>query len=48
MGIELKPDNYQIRISKKGYQTQTFWIKMEHENMFIKRELKAIKKRKVY
>ena len=48
MGIELKPENYQIRISKKGYETQTFWIKMEHENMFIKRELKAIKKRKVY
>ncbi|MBU1642074.1 hypothetical protein KKE54_01825, partial [bacterium] len=48
MGIELKPDNYQIRISKKGYQTQTFWIKMEQENKFIKCELKEIKKRKVY
>jgi hypothetical protein len=48
MGIELKPDNYQIRISKNGYETQTFWIKMEQENVYIKRELKKIRKRKVY
>jgi len=48
MGIALKPENYQIRISKKGYETQTFWIKMEQENVYIKRELKQIRKRKVY
>ena len=48
MGIELKPGEYDIRISKKGYTTQRFKIKMEHENIIIKRELVKIKKRKVY
>ena len=48
MGIELKPGEYDIRISKKGYTTQRFMIKMEHENIIIKRELVKIKKRKVY
>ena len=48
MGIELKPGEYDIRISKKGYTTQRFMIKMEHENIIMKRELKKIKKRKVY
>ena len=48
VGIPLKPGDYQIRISKKGYQTQEFWIKMEHENKIIKRELVKVKKRKVY
>ncbi len=48
MGIELKPGEYDIRISKKGYTSQRFMIQMEHENIIIKRELKKIKKRKVY
>ena len=48
IGIELKPGNYDIRISKKGYRTKRFWIKMEHEPISIKRELIKIKKRKVY
>ena len=48
MGIELKPGEYDIRISKKGYTTQRFKIKMEHENIIIKRELVKIKKRNVY
>ncbi len=48
MGIELKPGDYDIRISKKGYKTQRFTVKMEHETIVIKRELKKIKKRKVY
>ncbi len=48
MGIELKPGDYDIRISKKGYETQRFMIKMEHENIIMKRELQKIKKRKVY
>ncbi len=48
MGIELKPGEYDIRISKKGYTTQRFKIKMEHENIIIKRELQKIEKRKVY
>ncbi|MGB6018309.1 MAG: reverse transcriptase domain-containing protein, partial [Sulfurimonadaceae bacterium] len=48
MGIELKPGDYDIRISKNGYEAQRFMIKMEHENIIIKRELKKIKKRKVY
>ncbi|WP_345976410.1 reverse transcriptase family protein [Sulfurimonas sp. HSL3-7] len=47
-GILLKPENYDIRISKKGYETQRFWIKMEHENKIVKRELKKVKVRKVY
>ena len=48
MGIELKPGDYDIRISKKGYETQRFMIKMKYENVIIKRELQKIKKRKVY
>ena len=48
MGIELKPGEYDIRISKKGYTTQRFKIKMEHKNIIMKRELVKIKKRKVY
>ena len=48
MGIELKPGEYDIRISKKGYTTQRFKIQMKHENIIIKRELQKIKKRKVY
>jgi len=48
MGILLKPDSYLIRISKKGYMTQEFWIKMGNDTMVVKRELKAVKKRKVY
>ena len=48
MGIELKPGEYDIRISKKGYTTQRFKIKMEHKNIIMKRELIKIKKRKVY
>jgi len=48
MGIELKPGEYDIRISKKGYKTQRFKIQMKHENIIIERELKKIKKRKVY
>ena len=47
-GILLKPDNYDIRLSREGYETQRFWIKMEHENKIIKRELKKVKVRKVY
>ncbi len=48
MGIELKPGEYDIRISKKGYTSQRFMIQMEHENIIIKRELVKIKQRKVY
>ncbi|MDA3945895.1 MAG: reverse transcriptase family protein [Helicobacteraceae bacterium] len=48
IGIALKPGDYDIRISKKGYKTQRLMIKMEHEAIVIKRELKKIKKRKVY
>ena len=48
MGIELKPGEYDIRISKKGYTTQRFKINMEHQNIIIKRELVKVKKRKVY
>ncbi|MEN8147762.1 MAG: reverse transcriptase domain-containing protein [Campylobacterota bacterium] len=48
IGIELKPGDYDIQISKKGYTTQRFTIKMEHSNIIIKRELQKIKKRKVY
>lgn len=48
VGIELKPGDYDIRISKKGYETQRFTVKMEHKNIILKRELKKIKKRKVY
>ena len=48
VGIALKPGEYDIRISKKGYTTQRFKIKMEHENIIIKRELQKIKIRKVY
>ncbi len=47
-GIELKPGEYDIQISKNGYETQRFTVKMEHEVITMKRELKAIKKRKVY
>ena len=48
VGIELKPGKYDIRISKKGYKSQRFWITMEHKPVVITRELKKIKKRKVY
>ena len=48
MGIMLKPGRYDIRISKKGYKSQRFWITMEHEPIVVERELKKIKKRKVY
>ncbi len=48
VGIELKPGKYDIRISKKGYKSQRFWIIMEHEPVVVTRELKKIKKRKVY
>lgn len=48
MGIELKPGKYDIRISKRGYKSQRFWITMEHETVVVERELKKIKKRKVY
>ncbi len=47
-GILLKPENYDIRISKEGYETQRFWLRMELENKIIKRELKKVKVRKVY
>ncbi len=48
MGIELKPGKYDIRISKRGYKSQRFWITMKHEPVVIERELQKIKKRKVY
>ena len=48
MGIELKPGKYDILITKKGYNRQRFWITMEHEPVVVERELKKIKKRKVY
>ena len=48
MGITLKPGKYDIRISKRGYKSQRFWITMEHEPVVVERELKKIKKRKVY
>jgi len=48
MGIELKPGKYDIRISKRGYKSQRFWITMEHEPVVVERELKKIKKRKIY
>ncbi len=47
-GIELKPGEYDIRISKEGYETQRFTVTMGHEVITMKRELKVIKKRKVY
>jgi len=48
MGIELKPGKYDIRISKRGYKSQRFWITMKHKPVLIERELQKIKKRKVY
>ena len=48
MGIELKPGKYDIRISKRGYKSQRFWITMEHQPVIVERELKKIKKRKIY
>jgi hypothetical protein len=48
LGILLKPGEYSIKISKKGYVTQRFLINMEHENKIIKRELLRPKKRKTY
>ena len=48
IGIELKPGKYDILISKKGYKKERFWVTMEHEPVIVERELKKIKKRKVY
>ena len=48
MGIGLKPGKYDIRISKRGYKSQRFWITMEHKPVLIERKLQKIKKRKVY
>lgn len=48
LGILLKPGEYNIKISKSGYETQRFLIKMGHENKIIKRELLRTKKRKTY
>ena len=48
MGIELKPGRYDIRISKRGYQSKRFWVTMEHKPVVVTKELSKIKKRKVY
>ncbi len=47
-GIELKPGEYDIRISKQGYNPQRFWITMGQEPLVVTRELTKVKKRKVY
>jgi len=48
LGIMLKPGEYDIKISKKGYVSQRFLIRMGHENKIIKRELLRYQKRKTY
>ena len=48
MGIELKPGQYEIYISKEGFEPQKFWVTMEHQPLVITKELKRINKRKIY